>query len=155
MRRATPKRKTSPDPKFNSLIIAKLINQVMRRGKKSTAQKIVYSAFDIVSEKTKGDPIEVFEKALRNSSPEVEVKSRRIGGANYQIPVAVMGERKTTLGLRWLIAGAKSKKGSPMHLKLAEEILEAAEGKGVAVKKREDVYKMAESNRAFAHFIRR
>jgi len=154
MRRATPKRKIEPDPKFNSIIIARFINQVMRRGKKSIAQKIVYNAFDIISAKTKGDPVEVFDQAVRNISPEVEVKSRRIGGANYQIPVAVMGERKTTLGLRWLIEGAKAKKGMPMHEKLAEEIMEAAEGRGAAVKKREDIYKTAESNRAFAHFIR-
>ena len=154
MRRATPKRKIKLDSKFNNLVIAKLINHVMRRGKKSTAQKIVYDAFDIISNKTKGDAIEIFEQALRNVSPEVEVKSRRIGGANYQIPVAVMGERKTTLGLRWLIDSARGRKGAPMQEKLASEIMEAAEGKGTAVKKREDVYKMAEANRAFAHFIR-
>lgn len=154
MRRSTPKRKIKPDPRFNSLVIAKFINHVMRRGKKSVAQKIVYSAFDIISNKTKSDALEIFDQALRNVSPEVEVKTRRIGGANYQIPVAVVGDRKTTLGLRWLIEAAGSKKGASMQEKLATEIMEAAQGRGAAVKKREDIYKMAESNRAFAHFIR-
>ncbi|RJR32042.1 30S ribosomal protein S7 [Candidatus Parcubacteria bacterium] len=154
MRRQTPKRKIKPDPKFGNITVAKFINHVMRKGKKSVATQIVYSCFEIISNKTKSDAMEIFENALRNVAPDVEVKTRRIGGANYQIPVAVMGNRKSTLGLRWIIDAARAKKGLQMSQKLADEIIEASQGRGNAVKKRDDVYKMAESNRAFAHFLR-
>lgn len=149
-----PKRNILPDPKFNSLIIAKFINQVMQRGKKTIAQKIVYSAFDIVSQKIKQDPLEIFEQAIKNVTPEVEVKSKRVGGANYQVPFSVPKERGLALAFRWLIQSAKSKKGKPMKEKLAEELAEAYNKQGAAVKKKEDVYRMAQANRAFAHFAR-
>lgn len=154
MRRPTPKRKSLSDPKFHSVVIGKLINYVMRRGKKRVAQRIVYECFDIIQDKTKKDPLDVFDLALKNVSPEVEVKSRRIGGANYQIPVAVYGNRKLSLGLRWMIGAAKQRKGMPMRERLALEIMDASQRLGAAVKKRENVYRMAEANRAFAHFGR-
>ncbi|MAF14306.1 MAG: 30S ribosomal protein S7 [Parcubacteria group bacterium] len=154
MRGKTPIRKIKPDPKYQSVNIAKLINQVMRKGNKSTAQKVVYDCFDIIKEKTKKDPLEIFDGALRNLGPEVEVKSRRIGGGNYQIPVAVVGNRRNTLAFRWLIGAANARKGAPMRQKLADELIAAFNKEGAAIKKRTDIYKMAESNRAFAHFIR-
>lgn len=141
-----------PDFVYNSMTVAKFINQVMRQGKKTIAQKIVYRAFDIIKEKTKKEPLEVFEKAFENTSPLLEVKPKRIGGATYQVPREVKGERKLTLATRWIIKAAKSRKGKPMHEKLAEELMEAAENRGAAVKKREDTHRMAEANRAFAHF---
>lgn len=149
-----PKRNINPDWKFQSPVIAKLINQVMHGGKKSTAEKIVYGALDIISEKTKKDPLEVFDTALRNVSPTVEVKSRRIGGANYQIPVEVVGNRKLALAFRWIIEAARKKKGKAMKEKLAFELMGAASNEGDAIKKKEDVHRMAEANRAFAHFAR-
>ena len=149
-----PKRKIKPDFKYNSLVVAKFINYIMRRGKKTAAQKVVYGCFDIISEKTKKDPQEIFDNAMKNIMPSLEVIGKRIGGANYQIPVPVRGDRRYTLGMRWLIAAAKSRKGKPMSERLASEIMEAANGEGAAVKKRNDVHKMAESNRAFAHFAR-
>ncbi len=147
-----PKRKIAADPKFNSANIAKFINYIMQDGKKSVAQKVVYGAFDIISEKTKGDALQTFEEAIKHISPNLEVKGRRIGGANYQIPIVVTGERKLTLAYRWLIKAASSRKGKPMSEKLADEIMSAAKGEGDAVKKREDTHRMAEANRAFAHF---
>ena len=147
-----PKRKIQPDPKFNSTSIAKLINYIMDRGKKSTAQGIVYDCFDILSEKTKQDPLSVYEQAIKNISPQLEVRSRRVGGANYQIPVEVRGDRKYTLACRWLLAGARARKGKKMAGKLADEILAATKNEGAAMKKKEDTIRMAESNRAFAHF---
>ncbi|MFH0951697.1 MAG: 30S ribosomal protein S7 [Patescibacteria group bacterium] len=147
-----PKRKIPPDPKYHSLLVQKFINQVMLSGKKSIAQKIVYQAFEKASEKSKKEPLAGFEEAIKNISPILEVKSRRIGGANYQVPVEVRGERKTTLAFRWLIEVAKKKKGKPMAEKLAEEIVAAQKKEGEAIKKREDVHRMAEANRAFAHF---
>ena len=154
MRGKTPKRKIIPDVKYHSVNISKLINHMMRRGKKSTAQKVVYNCFEIIKEKTKKDPLEIFDTAMRNVGPEVEVKSRRIGGGNYQVPVPVMGERRVTLAYRWLIAASKARKGAPMSEKLADELIAAANKEGAAIKKRQDTYKMAEANRAFAHFIR-
>jgi len=147
-----PKRKIQPDPKFDSLIISKFINQVMERGKKSTAQRIVYGCFDLISEKTKQDPLEIFDQALKNVTPILEVKSKRIGGANYQIPVEVRGDRRLALALRWIIAAAAEKKGKRMMEKLAEEIMAAANKQGGAFAKKEDVHRMADANRAFAHF---
>jgi small subunit ribosomal protein S7 len=141
-----------PDSVYNNIDVAKFINQVMRRGKKTIARKIVYGAFDIIKEKTKKEPLEMFEAALRNASPLLEVKSRRIGGATYQVPIEVRGDRRLTLAMRWIILGAKQKKGKPMKEKLAAELIEAANNTGWAVKKKTDTHKMAEANRAFAHF---
>lgn len=143
-----------PDNKFNNLSIAKFINYIMKNGKKTTASRVVYGAFDIIKEKTEKNPIEIFDKALKNTMPYLEVKSKRVGGANYQVPREVRGERRLALSLRWIIAAAQSRKGMPMKQKLAIELLDAASGQGVAVKKRQDVQKMAEANRAFAHFAR-
>lgn len=147
-----PKRPLQPDWKYNSPVVTRLVNQVMKRGKKTIAEKIVYGAFDIIAEKTKKDPTAVFELAIKNISPVVEVKSRRVGGANYQIPVEVGPERKLALAFRWLLETARSKKGKGMREKLAHELMSAAVNEGDAVKKREDVHRMAEANRAFAHF---
>jgi small subunit ribosomal protein S7 len=149
-----PKRHILPDPKYASPVVAKLINSVMKGGKKSTAQKIVYGAFDIVEAKLKTPAIDVFNTALNNISPLLEVKSKRVGGANYQIPMQVRAERRIQLAFRWLLLAARSKKGKPMAEKLANEILAAAENTGDAVKKKQDVQRMAEANRAFAHFAR-
>ena len=146
------KREIPPDPVYNSPKVAKFINHVMRKGKKTIARKIVYGAFEIVKEKTKKEPLEVFEKALKNAAPLLEVRSRRIGGATYQVPVEVKGDRRITLAMRWIIEAARAKKGKPMKEKLAEELILAAQNTGVAVKKKEDTHKMAEANRAFAHF---
>ena len=144
----------NPDSKYHSVNISRFINQIMRRGKKSTAQQVVYDCFGIIKEKTKRDPLEIFDGAVKNVGPEVEVKSRRIGGGNYQIPVAVIGNRKVTLAFRWIIGAAKARKGAPMRQKLADELIAAYNKEGAAIKKRQDTYKMAEANRAFAHFIR-
>ena len=142
----------SPDPVYNNVIVAKFINQIMRKGKKTVARKIVYESFNIIKEKTKKEPLEIFETALKNASPLLEVKSKRIGGATYQVPIEVKGDRKLTLAMRWLIKGAKQKKGKPMKEKLAAELIDAANSAGWAVKKKRDTHRMAEANRAFAHF---
>jgi small subunit ribosomal protein S7 len=146
------KRLIPPDPVYNSVTLVKFINQVMRRGKKTIARKIVYKSFDIIKEKTKKDPLEVFEQALKNAAPLLEVKSKRIGGATYQVPREVKRERRLTLATRWIIQAARLKKGKSMKEKLAEELIEAANNQGFAVKKKEDTHRMAEANRAFAHF---
>jgi len=147
-----PKRRIDPDPKFSRVDIAKLINSVMRQGKKSTAQSIVYGAFDLISDITKRDAIEVYDQAIRNVGPSLELKGRRVGGANYQVPVVVMGDRKLILAHRWILEAARAKKGKMMAVKLAEEIVAASKGEGDSIKKRDDVHKMAEANKAFAHF---
>lgn len=149
-----PKRHILPDPKYNSLVVAKLINCVMSEGRKSTAQRVVYAALDIVETKAKKPAIDVFTEAMKNVSPLLEVKSKRVGGANYQIPIQVRAERRQQLAFRWLLTAARSKKGKPMADKLSGEILAAAENQGDAVKKKQDVQRMAEANRAFAHFAR-
>ena len=154
MRGKTPKREIIPDPKYHSVNIAKFINQIMRKGKKSVAQKVVYDCFDIIKEKTKKNPLEIFDGAVKNVGPEVAVKSRRIGGGSYQIPISVSGKRRGTLAYRWIIAAAKAHKGATMKQKLADELIAAYNKEGAAVKKRQDTYKMAEANRAFAHFAR-
>lgn len=146
------KRKIAPDYKFNRLDVAKFINYLMSDGKKSTAQKVFYGALEIISAKSKKDPLEVFDAAIKNVSPIVEVKSRRIGGANYQVPIEVRGERQFTLASRWILGAARAKKGTSMDKRLANELMDAAAGQGDSMKKKEDVHKMAESNRAFAHF---
>jgi len=144
-----------PDTTYNNVAVAKFINQIMRKGKKSIARKVVYDAFEIVKAKTKKEPIEVFEKALENVAPVVMVRSRRVGGATYQVPTEVRADRRVSLGMRWIITAARSKKGKPMREKLAEELMDAYKQEGVAYRKREDTYRMAEANRAFAHFARR
>jgi small subunit ribosomal protein S7 len=148
------RRQITPDPVFNSVIVAKFINYIMRKGKKELARRIVYGAFEIIKKKTKKDPIEIFEEALKNATPVLEVRSRRIGGATYQVPIEVKKERGMALAMRWIIEAAKSKKGKPMQEKLAYELMEAAGNSGAAVRKKENVHKMAEANRAFAHFAR-
>lgn len=152
--KAIPKRKIKPDPKYNQLDIAKLINYIMRRGKKTIAQKIVYGAFDIIEAKTKKDPFETYSKAIRNIGPSLEIRGRRIGGANYQIPFPVNEGRRQTLAFRWIIAAAKARKGKTMAESLAAEMLDAAKSEGAAFKKKEDTHRMAEANKAFAHFAR-
>ncbi|MFH1712162.1 MAG: 30S ribosomal protein S7 [Patescibacteria group bacterium] len=149
-----PKRTIHPDEKFRHVVVSKLINYVMQDGKKTIAERVVYDAFDFISEKTKQDPIEIFDLAMKNVTPSVEVKSRRVGGANYQIPVPVRGNRRTTLALRWVLASARSKKGRRMAERLADEIIAASNNEGDAIKKKQDVQRMAEANRAFAHFAR-
>ncbi len=149
-----PKRHTQPDAKFNNAQIGKFISYLMRRGKKSTAQNIVYDCFDNISEKTKQDPLEVFDAAIKNVGPSLEVKGRRIGGANYQIPFPVKTERRYQLACRWVIIAAQKRKGRSMADKLAMEIVDAANSQGEAFKKKVDAHRMAEANRAFAHFAR-
>jgi small subunit ribosomal protein S7 len=149
-----PKRKIEGDIRYNDIEIAKFINYIMSEGKKSVAQKVVYDSFEIIKNETKQDPRHVFNKALKRIAPLLEVRGRRIGGANYQIPYQVRGERRFALGCRWLIEAARERKGKPMCEKLADEIVAASNGEGNAVKKRETVHRMAESNKAFAHFAR-
>jgi len=149
---SVPKRKVLPDPIYNSEVITKLINGIMLDGKKGTAQNILYGAFELIKEKTKEDPMKVFEKALDNIMPVLEVKARRVGGTNYQVPMEVGPTRKMTLGLRWLVAYSRKRHEKTMRERLANEIIDASNGTGAAVKKREDVHKMAEANRAFAHY---
>ena len=141
-----------PDPVYNSVVLTKFINQVMLDGKKGTAEEIVYGAFDIIKEKTGKDPMEVFDTAMKNVMPVLEVKARRVGGANYQVPVEVRAERKQALGIRWIVMFARKRSGYSMQEKLAGELMDAANNTGAAVKKREDTHKMAEANKAFAHF---
>ncbi|MDD3191096.1 MAG: 30S ribosomal protein S7 [Candidatus Pacebacteria bacterium] len=145
-------REYEPDFKYNNIQVGRFINYVMRDGKKAAASKVVYGAFDIIEEKTKQNPVEVFEEAVNKVAPILEIKSKRVGGATYQVPVEVRGGRRMLLAFRWMIDAANGRKGRPMAEKLAAEILDINSGTGAAIKKREDVQKMAESNRAFAHF---
>lgn len=151
-RRVAEKREILPDPMFGDLVLAKFINMVMRSGKKSVAERIVYGALDQIHDKTKSESIEVFNKALDNLRPIVEVKSRRVGGATYQIPVEVRPARSMTLAMRWLVDAAKKRSEKNMGLRLAGELMDAAEKRGSAIKKREDTHKMAEANKAFSHY---
>ena len=151
-RRKTRRKETLPDAIYSNIRVAKLINQIMRRGKKTIAQKIVYQSFEKIKEKTQKEPLEVFEKAIENTSPLLEVKPKRVGGATYQVPREVKGERGITLAMRWIINAARSKKGKSMSEKLAEEIILASKNEGSAIKKKDDTHRMAEANRAFAHF---
>ncbi|AKF10646.1 30S ribosomal protein S7 [Sandaracinus amylolyticus] len=151
-RREVPKRKILPDPKFHDRMIAKFCNVVMKDGKKSTAEHIVYGALDVIGNRYKEDPIEVFRKAIDTVKPKVEVKSRRVGGATYQVPVEVRPERRVALAMRWLVDYARDRGEKTMVERLAAELKEASEGRGNAVKKREDVHKMADANKAFAHY---
>ncbi len=151
-RREVPKRVVLPDPKFGSTQITKFVNMIMRGGKKSVAETIIYRALDRIGEKVTGEPMDVLDKALENVSPMVEVKSRRVGGATYQVPVEVRTSRRTALAMRWLIEASRKRGEKSMQLKLAGELMDAAENRGNAVKKREDTHRMAEANKAFAHF---
>ena len=151
-RREIAKRQILPDPKFGDLQVSKFINMIMRSGKKSTAERILYFALDNVSAKNHMDPVQLLEKALENVRPVVEVKSRRVGGATYQVPIEVRPSRRNTLAMRWLISAAQKRGEKTMAQKLAGELLDASESKGAAVKKREDTHRMAEANKAFAHF---
>ncbi|PIV45560.1 MAG: 30S ribosomal protein S7 [Candidatus Nealsonbacteria bacterium CG_4_10_14_0_2_um_filter_35_20] len=152
-RRKKPKKHlVLPDSVYNDLMVAEFINQVMRRGKKTTAQKIIYGAFQEIKNKTKKEPVEIFRLAIGNVSPVLQIKPRRIGGATYQVPVEVKGEKRISLAMKWIVAAAKAKKGKPMKEKLSEELIEASENKGEAVRKKENTHRMAEANRAFAHF---
>ena len=146
------KRDVLPDPIYNSKLVTRLINKIMIDGKKSKAQKILYTAFDIIRERTGKDPMEVFEQALKNVMPVLEVRARRLGGANYQVPVEVRPDRRVSLGLRWLVQYARLRGEKTMEERLANEIMDAANNTGAAVKKREDTHKMAEANKAFAHY---
>ncbi len=143
---------TIPDSKYNSIAVEKLINRVMERGKKTTARKLVYTAFDIVQEKSKKNALEVYETALRNAGPNLEVKPRRVGGATLQVPVEVSSDRRQTLAMRWLIAFSRARSGKSFAEKLASEILDTAANQGSTIKKKEETHKMAEANRAFAHY---
>ena len=147
-----PKREVLPDPNYNSVLVTKLINSIMLDGKKGVAQKVVYGAFEIVENKTGKNGLEVFQQAMENIMPAVELKARRVGGANYQVPVEVSAERRLTLGLRWIVNYARLRGEKTMEQRLAAEIIDAANGTGSSVKKREDTHKMAEANKAFAHY---
>ena len=151
-KRRAVKRDVLKDPLYDSKVVTKLINTIMIDGKRGVAQKIVYNAFDMVKEKTNQDAMEVFNKAMENIKPSLEVKSRRVGGANYQVPVEVRGDRSQALALRWLVTASRNRGGHTMALNLANEIMDAANGTGAAVKKREDTHRMAEANKAFAHY---
>ncbi|MDE2354134.1 MAG: 30S ribosomal protein S7 [Betaproteobacteria bacterium] len=151
-RREVPKREVLPDPKFGNAEISKFVNVIMDSGKKSVAEQIVYRAMEVISQKSGKDPIEVFMSALNNARPIVEVKSRRVGGANYQVPVEVRASRRTALAMRWLREAARKRGEKSMGLRLAGELIDASEGRGGAIKKREEVHRMAEANKAFAHY---
>jgi small subunit ribosomal protein S7 len=151
-RRRADKRGVIPDPKHKNAQVSRFINIIMKEGKKSTAEKIVYRSFDILAEKTGKPCIEVFQKALDNARPLLEIKPRRIGGATYQVPIEVRSERGVSIAMRWIRNFARAKKGKPMEVKLADELLDAYKGEGSAIKKREDTHKMAEANKAFAHY---
>ena len=154
MRRAYKKHKIAPDGTYNDVMVAQFINKVMKEGKKTIAQKIVYGAFEIIKEKTKKEPLEIFKLAIENASPLLEVKPKRIGGATYQVPMDVRGERKLALATKWILDGARNKKGKPMAEKLAEELIGCMNNEGNAIKKKNDTHRMAEANKAFAHFAR-
>ena len=151
-RRSPEKRKVLPDPKYKDLVVAKFMNHIMKDGKKSVAEKIVYGAFNKIDETTKTDPVELFKKALDTIGPMVEVKSRRVGGATYQVPIEVRPSRRTALAMRWLVDSARARGEKSMALRLAGELIDASEGRGAAARKREDTHRMAEANRAFAHY---
>ena len=151
-RHSAEKRKVLPDPKFKNVVLTKFMNQIMRDGKKSTAERIVYGALDLVESRAKRDPLDVFNDALEAIAPTVEVRSRRVGGATYQVPVEVRPERRQALAIRWLAEKARDRNETTMRERLAGELMDASQGRGAAVKKREDTHKMAEANRAFSHY---
>lgn len=147
-----PRRVVEPDLRYNSELLAAFINKVMKRGKKSTARRLVYDAMDIIARRTNTDPLAVFEQAVRNASPLLEVKPRRVGGATYQVPVEVSGHRRVSLAMRWLLASARNRAGKTFSQKMADELMDAARNTGVTIKRREDTHRMAEANKAFAHY---
>lgn len=151
-RKRSTERETAPDLKYDSALVAKLVNYVMRKGKKTVAEAVVYGSFETVAEKTAEDALVVFQRAVQNASPILEIKARRIGGATYQVPREVNPKRRVALALRWIVNAARSKTGKPMAEKLAEEIVLAAKNEGIAIKKKTDMHRMAEANKAFAHF---
>ncbi|KPK10166.1 MAG: 30S ribosomal protein S7 [Acidithiobacillales bacterium SG8_45] len=151
-RREVPKRTILPDPKYGNETLAKFINVIMLSGKKSTAEKIVYGALNTMGERSKQDPLDLFQQALDNIKPDVEVKSRRVGGATYQVPVEVKPSRQAALAMRWIVDAARARGGKSMGVRLADELMDAAERRGTAYKKREDTHRMAEANKAFAHY---
>jgi small subunit ribosomal protein S7 len=146
------KREVIPDIRYNNTVVSMFVNRMMRGGKKSTAQRVMYGAFELIEQRAKRPPLEVFEQAMRNATPQIEVKPRRVGGATYQVPVEVPADRRNTLAMRWILGAARSRGGKSMAEKLASELMDAAAGNGSAIKKREETHKMAEANRAFAHF---
>ncbi len=151
-RREVPKRKVLPDPKFNDRMVTRFINVLMRDGKKSSAEGILYGSFELIEQKTRNEPLAMFRRALENVRPRLEVKSRRVGGATYQVPIEVRPERATSLAMRWLANYARSRDGKSMRDRLANEIIDAANERGESVKKREDTHRMADANKAFAHY---
>jgi len=151
-KRVAAKRKIAPDPKYNSVLVTKFINNLMKKGKKSTAQSILYDAFEIIEEKIKKDPLAAFQTALENVRPVVEVKSRRVGGSTYQVPTEVRPARRQALAMRWIISFAKARGEKTMAAKLAGELIDASNERGAAIKKKEDTHRMAEANKAFAHY---
>jgi len=151
-RREVPKREILPDPLYNSQLITKFVNVVMFNGKKTVAEKLLYDALDVIRERTEEDPVKVFKKAIDNVKPTVEVKSRRVGGSTYQVPVEVRPSRRLALSMRWIIQSAAKRSEKTMNLRLANEFMEAAQNRGTAIKKREDTHRMAEANKAFAHY---
>ena len=151
-RREVPKRKIEPDPKYGDRLVGRFTNVLMRDGKKSTAERIIYGAFEVIESKTRNDPLQMFRRALDNVRPRVEVKSRRVGGATYQVPIEVRPERATSLAMRWVAQYSRSRPGKSMRDKLANELIDAANERGESVKKREDTHRMAEANKAFAHY---
>ena len=151
-RRRAERREAPPDPQFNNQELARFINKIMQRGKKTIAQRITYTAFDIIRDQSNLDPLEVFQQAMRNTTPLVEVKPKRIGGATYQVPTDLRKVRSEALAMRWLIRGARARKGVPMRIGLAQELQEAARGEGSAVRRKEELHRMAEANRAFVHY---
>jgi small subunit ribosomal protein S7 len=151
-RRRAERRVIPPDPEYRNLELARFINRVMQRGKKTTAQRIIYNAFDIIREQSSREPLEVFQQAVRNATPQVEVKPKRVGGATYQVPTELRRERSEALGMRWLIRSARARKGMPMRRGLALELIEASRGEGSAVRRKDELHRMAEANRAFVHY---
>jgi small subunit ribosomal protein S7 len=152
-RRTKPeKRIVLPDPRYNSRVLAKFINKVMTRGKKSTAERIVYGAMGLIETRLRRNPIDIFDTAMRNATPILEVKPRRVGGATYQVPVEIRGDRRVALAMRWLISSSRSRPGKSMSEKLSNELMDAAQGQGATIKKREDTHRMAEANKAFSHY---
>ena len=153
-RRRAERRVIPPDPQFKNEELARFINHVMQRGKKTTAQRIIYTAFDIIRNQSSREPLEVFQQAMRNATPLVEVRPKRVGGATYQVPTELRKDRSEALAMRWLIRGARGRKGVPMRNGLAQELMEASRGEGSAVRRREELHRMAEANRAFVHYRR-
>ena len=149
---AAPRRELNPDPVYDSVLVTQFVNKILQRGKRSTAERIVYEALETVTEKTGGEPISVLKRAVDNTRPQLEVRSRRVGGATYQVPVEISPQRATSLAMRWLVACARSRDGKNMQDKLANELIDAANERGEAVKKREDTHRMAEANKAFSHY---